>query len=201
MESQQASLHPRDELVRDILSLNAGYTVSKWIIERIPHVFNDNFIEYINWKDRLSQLIGVDSKALVLTGSACVGYSLNPSKNFKPFDDASDIDVAVISSRFFDMCWHYLRNLGPAYHRLNRREKFAIDDHRTRLIYFGTIATDKIVHLLPFGADWVKAMNEMTDAYPTRDRDINFRIYRDFESLKAYQITSLTKVKDFLIEN
>ncbi|AMP98256.1 hypothetical protein AY601_1338 [Pedobacter cryoconitis] len=189
----------KEALFNDILTKPINYTTSKWVLERIPFIFNDDLDLYINWKERLSKLIGVDSRAIVITGSSSVGYSLNPVKNFKQFSATSDIDVAIISDHYFDIAWHFLRNIGTKYHRLKQKEKNAIDDHRTRLIYYGTIATDKIVHLLPFGTIWLEAMVEMMTVEPTLDKSINFRIYKDFESLKSYQNISVGLAKDQLL--
>ena len=190
----------KESLINDIVREPISYTTSKWIIERIPYIFNDNLENYIDWKERLSTLIGVDSKAIVFTGSSSVGFSLNPKKNFKPFQKDSDIDVAIISSHYFDMAWHFLRTLGPQYHRYKPTVQNAINEHRERYIYHGTIATDRIVQILPFGITWVNAMNEMMTLDPTIDREINFRIYKDFEALKSYQAISITKVKDQLLK-
>jgi len=44
-------------------------------------------------------------------------------------------------------------------------------------------------------------MNEMAKIEPTLDREINFRIYKDFESLRAYQVSSISKLKEKLIIN
>ena len=184
----------------DIINEPVSYTTSKWIIERIPHIFDNNLENYIDWKERLSTLIGVDSKAIVFTGTSCVGFSLNPKKNFKAFQDDSDIDVAVVSSHLFESAWHYLRNIGPKYHRLKPLVKTAIIEHRERFIYHGTIATDRIVHILPFGKEWVNAMNEMRKLDPTKNRDINFRIYKDFEALKSYQSIGVVIAKDQLLK-
>ncbi|MFX1708820.1 hypothetical protein PV783_32945 [Chitinophaga sp. CC14] len=189
----------KQDLIDDILNEPTSYITSKWIIERIPFVFNNDLSAYIDWKERLSTLIQVDSKAFVFTGSSSVGFSLNPFKDLRPFDDQSDIDVAIISGIHFDIAWHFLRNIGPKYHRLKPKEKGAIDDHKGRLIFHGTIATDKIVQLLPFGIDWVNAMSVMSKIAPTIDRTINFRIYKDFEALKAYQKNGVNKIRDKLL--
>jgi hypothetical protein len=191
----------RQILVDSLINDPIAFSTSKWIIEGIPHIFNNNLETYIKWKEQLSALIGVDSKAIVFTGSSSVGFSLNPVKDFRAFNEDSDVDVAIISNIHFDIAWHYLRNIGPKYHRLKPREKNAVDDHRTRLIYHGTIATDKIVQLLPFGKDWVTAMNTMGKIDPTKNREINFRIYKDFEALKAYQLIGVAKIKDQLINS
>lgn len=186
-------------LIKDLVERNLDYSISKWVLERIPYVFNSNNEQYIEWKEKLSKLIGVDSKAIVLTGSASVGYSLNPEKNMKKFDESSDIDVAIISSYYFDISWFFLRNLGTKRYSYSQREKNSIEDHKKRLIYWGTIATDKIIQILPFGHEWISAIDCMSKEEPTVGREINFRIYKDFEALKAYQKESLKLIKDKLI--
>lgn len=81
------------------------------------------------------------------------------------------------------------------------KEQNSIEDHRKRLIYWGTIATDKILQILPFAQTWITALDEMKKIDPTKDREINLRIYRDFESLRAYQKTSLNKLKDLILKS
>lgn len=188
-------------LKAEIIDKSSNHVTSKWMLERIPFIFKEDLASYIEWKNKLSELIGVDGKSIALTGSAAVGLSLNPDKNFKAFDGESDIDVAIVSDHYFDISWHYLRNLGPRRHRLTSKEKLALQDHRERLIYWGTIATDRIIQILPFGQKWVKAVDEMSKIEPTVNKDINFRIYKDFESLREYQSNCISKLKDNLIKN
>lgn len=190
----------KEKLKDDIVNENISFITSKWIVERIPFIFNNDLEQYIDWKERLSVLIGVDSKAITFTGSSAVGISLNPDKNFKEFDNTSDVDVAIISGYYFDISWHYLRNIGTKRYRLKPKEKNSIDDHKQRLIYWGTIATDKIIQILPFGNEWMKAIDEVKKLEPTKDREINFRIYKDFEALRAYQNGSINKLKDLLLK-
>lgn len=190
-----------DKLKTEIIDEHSTFVTSKWVLERIPFLFDNKLEEYIDWKERLSNLIDVDGKAIAITGSAAVGYSLNPDKNFRAFNDSSDIDVAIVSDYYFDVSWHFLRNLRSKKHSLNAKEKTALKDHRERLIYWGTIATDKIIQIFPFGETWLKAMDEMRKIDPTKDREINFRIYKDFESLREYQSNCINKLKDNLIVN
>jgi hypothetical protein len=189
----------KEKLIADILSESPSYTASRWIIERIPFIFNDNLEDYIDWKERLSTLIEVDSKAITFVGSSCVGFSLNPSNNFSSFHDGSDVDVAIISGHYFDTAWHFLRNIGASFHRYTQIEQNSIFDHKRRLIFHGTIATDKIIQILPFGKKWMDAIAEMKTIAPTLNRDINFRIYKDFEALKAYQVIGVAKSRDYLL--
>jgi hypothetical protein len=44
-----------------------------------------------------------------VVGSGNWGFSLNPRKGFKPFDNNSDIDVAIVSSLQFEEIWKEYR--------------------------------------------------------------------------------------------
>jgi hypothetical protein len=48
---------------------------------------------------------------VVVVGTGNWKYSLNPYKDFKPFDGASDIDVAVVSAERFHEAWEELRGV------------------------------------------------------------------------------------------
>lgn len=188
-----------EDFKTEIINTDISYMTSKWIIEKVPYIFLGNFEHYIKWKEQLAAKIGVDGKAIVFTGSSSVGFSLNPDKNLRAFTDKSDIDVAIISQHYFDLSWHFLRNVGTKRYSYSKKVKDSIDDHRNRLIYWGTIATDKIIQILPFGEKWISALNEMSLIEPTKDRTINLRIYQDFEALRAYHLSNLKLIKDILI--
>lgn len=188
-----------DDFQTEITNTDISFVTSKWIIEKVPFIFSNNLENYIKWKEILAGKIGVDSKAIVLTGSASVGFSLNPNNYLRAFNAQSDIDVAIISEHYFDVSWHFLRNVGTKRHAYTRKINDSIDDHRNRLIYWGTIATDKIIQILPFGEKWITALNEMAALEPTKDRTINIRIYKDFEALRAYHLNNLKAIKDILI--
>lgn|SRR3990172_4556058 len=190
----------KDEFIADLLKNPVEVTTSSWIIERIPHIFSDNREQYLKWKHELSKRIKVDSAAILLTGSSAVGISLNPDKNYRPFSDGSDIDIAIISDYYFNVSWYFLRNLGSERYRYPPLIIQSIDDHVTRYIYWGTIATDKILSIMPFGKIWSNAIDEMKKIDPTIDKDIKLRIYKDFECLRYYQSSNLKKLRNILLE-
>lgn len=168
---------------------------SVWILNRIPHPFGGDLIGYATWRHELARDLQVDPSALLITGSAAFGISLNPNKNYRAFDDQSDIDVAVVSDYHFTEGWRTLRNLGPRLHSLPPRSKQAVNDHVSRLIYWGTIATDRILALLPYGQQWQTALGRAAQRTPTLGRTINIRVYRDLDSLRAYQVNNLNSLK------
>ena len=58
--------------------------------------------------------------------------------------------------------------------------------------------TDKLLGVLPFGLEWLKAAGGMALIDPTKGRDINLRIYADYEALRAYQMMSIRNVRESL---
>jgi len=62
-----------------------------------------------------------------IVGSGNWGYSLNPKKAFKPFDHASDIDVAVVSPAEFEETWKHLRAYQRSvYYSLSQNDKVSM---------------------------------------------------------------------------
>ena len=188
-----------ETLHEELLNRDPRDFVSHHIFEPIPFAFGNQFEKWIDWKTRLAEGISVDPYDVVLTGSAAIGYSLNPKKNYKPFDATSDIDCGVISQYHFEVAWRYLRQLRPAWLSLPPESKRAITFHRTSYVFNGTIATDSILGLLPFGAEWQKALDSMATLDPTIGREVKLRIYRDYESLRHYQAMGIEKLRTALV--
>ena len=163
---------------------------STHLMDRVPFVFNDDWELYRAWKRKLSRLIEVDPLNIKIIGSAAIGFSLNPHKEFKAFSDESDIDVAVISEHHFAISWRALRTLKLPDLR-NYKDREAINEHRSKYIYWGTIATDRVLHYLPFVRPWTEALAAMSGESPTEEREIKIRLYRDYEALRSYHMNGL----------
>lgn len=188
----------KDTIKSEIIDLDLSFFLSHRVFERVPHIFK-NIEQYLKWKNVLTNNLEVDPSSILIIGSASLGLSLNPNKNFKEFNDNSDIDIAVISQYHFDTSWRTLRNLGTDRFKLTPKQIVSLEDHKKRLIYWGTIATDKLLPIFPFGKSWMIAIENMKNFYPTKKHDINLRIYKDFESLRSYHIHNLKQIKNNLL--
>jgi hypothetical protein len=142
----------------------------------------------MEWRHALADELHIDPRAVAMVGSAAVGLSLNPNKKLAPFDDESDVDVAVISTHHFESGWAWLRGLGANAHSLPAAAKRSVNDHRTRLVFLATIATDKLIEHMPLAGTWVPALARMSQRTPPSPRTVNVRLYRDFEALRAYHV-------------
>ncbi len=185
----------KNAFISELLSKPPELLASTWILDRIPLIFEENREEYAAWRHIFAIGLGVDASSIVIIGSCSFGVSLNPYKNYKFFDHKSDIDVAVVSEYHFTSAWRALRNLGSEIHRLSPSAKQSVEDHVKKYIYWGTIATDRILHILPFANEWRIAIDTMQNTLPTQGRIVRARIYRDFDSLRAYQVENLKKLR------
>lgn len=190
----------RAEFLLELTTLPPEIVASLWIFNRVPHPFNGDAKSYEAWRRKLSSLVEVDSSEILITGSGAFGISLNPYKNYRAFDEASDIDVAIVSEYFFNSSWRHLRNLGIGRHAMPPAAKQSVKDHVEKYIYWGTIATDQILAYLPFGKKWANALEEMAKNEPTKGRSIKARIYKDFDSLRSYQVNNLRNLRTHELE-
>ena len=70
----------------------------------------DSVDHYQSFTQLVQQEVG-GSPEVAVVGTGNWKYSLNPYKDFKPFDEKSDIDVAVVSSELFHITWDELRQV------------------------------------------------------------------------------------------
>ncbi len=186
----------REEILRALRSLSATEFVSEYFFDRIPYLFANDRTGFVKWKTQLANAIDVDPACISFVGSSVVGISLNPNKGFKPFAENSDVDVAVISAFHFTVAWRFLRTQGHRRTHVDVKTRNAWNEHSTRFIYWGTIATDRLLGVLPFGSSWLSALSSMSRIAPTVGRDINLRLYTDHESLRTYQVRSVQHARE-----
>jgi hypothetical protein len=78
---------------------------------------------------------------------------------------------------------------------VDERTRIAWDEHVKKFVYWGTLATDRLLGVLPFGLQWLQAISRVSAMEPARGRPMNLRIYMDYESLRSYQIQSVRSLR------
>ena len=184
----QEAIEIRTRLMSDLQKQPIELFLAKHLFETMPWCFGAAPADELwKWRVDFSKAIGVDQLGIHVVGSGCTGVSLSPTKNLKAFDVKSDIDVAVISSYYFEQAWAYLQDPGRSKYDMNKTERDALDDQRNRHVFWGCIATDKIIQFLPFGREWTLAASAAAKKLPTKTNPINIRLYRNTWSLVSYQ--------------
>lgn len=56
-------------------------------------------------RQRIADHFDLHVNKIIVVGSAKLGYSVSPAKNLKPFDDESDVDIAIVCPRLFERYW------------------------------------------------------------------------------------------------
>ena len=139
----------------------------------------------------LNSKIGVAFHNVLMVGSGKIGCSLSPNKNFRNFNEDSDIDIAIVSLKLFYELWGKIRtasanehiphytNIASSVFRgfINEKDFIGIDLARQ---YWNS----KI-------ADLNRCINEDVNIYHT----INYRIYRSWEDLEDYHIKGINTLK------
>jgi hypothetical protein len=166
--------------------------VGRLILERLPFAC-ENKAQYLTWKDRLAQGIGVDACDIYLIGSACTGRSLNPRNHFNTFKPGSDLDIAIVSPHRFDEAWQWFRTTNPNFLGLDTERKDLFDRHRDWNIFHGYVTSEYFLCYFSFGNDWLTHLQLCEELLPKtlRGRAASIRIYRDASSLRRHQTESL----------
>jgi hypothetical protein len=188
-----------EDLRNAIVNRNLSDLLDELFFERAPYSFSDSWEKYRGWRHVLGKAISVDPCEIVIIGSSAVGYSLSPDSPLKPFDSESDIDVAIVSDYYFSEAWHFLRNVDITLDSLTPAQRNAVIAHQKRYVYWGCITTDRLLPIMPFARSWLSARAVLANLSPTVGRDIRFRVYKDFDALRGYQLRGLQKIRDSIL--
>ena len=178
------------------LDQDIEFFVTARLFEGTPVIWSKN-IEYVRWRHEIAKRLAVDPMGVQLIGSARLGYSLSPRKNFKLFDENSDLDIAVVSQEIFDRAWLELRNLITSRRELAPKERYL-----HRLVFEECIALDIVLPHLSFGHTWSLVRDEIADLLGDglHSREINYRLYRNHRALREYQLVGVSTARDRAIE-
>lgn len=169
--------------------------VLDWVDENFlrpdPFAFSEEFWRKFTLK--CSRLLGVEANGVYCIGSGALGYSLSPGKmrgsEPKLFDEESDIDLAIISHRYFEDSWRHLRSIShPAQEALDKEFRENIKWQKKRL-FDGAILVNHFVEYLPYGEVWLRGMSQLAQMVSVelgREVEIGLWIYRDYWSVRNY---------------
>lgn len=141
-------------------------------------------------KEIINSKLGIAYHNVLMVGSGKIGCSLSPNKDFKEFDDDSDIDIAIISSNLFNEIWNKIRTASMTEHIQYKpiassvfrgfiNEKQFCDIDFARQYWNNQIA------------DLNRCIQEEIKIY----HSVNYRIYRSWEDLEFYHINGINILK------
>ena len=201
----------QEALKTDLLSLDPkGFYLKhivksqNWYFSEYLHVPQDELVDRMDFfKEIVSTKLGISFHSLQIVGSAKTGYSLSPSKLFRPFHDevegqpSSDIDIAIVSDKLFLQFWDELRGIKGIWY--NQRYY----NHLTESIFRGYINEKDLLEIKGQREKWenltrpinVSLQDELGFVHP-----VTYRLYRSGDDLEEYQIIGISKARRSLEE-
>ena len=136
--------------------------------------------QHINLRDEIATQFSIHSNDVIVVGSAKLGYSVSPLKALKPFDDSSDIDVAIVSAKLFEVYWLEM-------YRAKKRmiEWPELPDAR-KYLFSGWIRPDKLP-MLQLRNDWFDFFSDLQARRLGGPYPVRAGIYYNIGFLEAYQ--------------
>lgn len=178
-----------DERIADFKKNLTGRTsadlVQQYLTHGACHVLSES--QYFQLKSAVAQKFNVHHSEVIVVGSAKLGFSVVPEKRYRPFGDASDIDVAICSGALYDSIW---RDVFDYWARGEQWPHF----HSFRKYHFrGWMRPDKLPPVASFeraNAWWefFRALRAGGKFGPYR---INGALYKEWSFLEKYQVTCM----------
>lgn len=150
--------------------------------------------DYFDLRSKVAKKFELHPNEVLVVGSAKLGFSIAPEKEYELFSDESDIDVALVSSKLFDQVsediFSYKQEAGdwPEY------GEFA--DH----LFQGWIRPDMFPRspVFPFGKKWWDFFLGLTDSQKYGDYKISGALYKSYFFIENYQEDCVQQCKDHI---
>lgn len=174
-----------------------------WYFENILNYSNSELQTKISeFKNIISNGFKTPISQVFLVGSAKLGFSLSPPKNkispklFQSFrldgEKPSDLDIAIISEKLFNMFWDTYRN--AKYH--SRYE--VVLRHIYQETYRGFINSQNLCEIDEGRKLWNSFIKNLIKEIANKfyiKNEISFRIYRNLNDFRQYHIQGIESIK------
>ncbi|EJG0735695.1 hypothetical protein C4G28_RS22975 [Vibrio parahaemolyticus] len=152
--------------------------------------------DYDEFKLYMSHKLGLHVNNIAIVGSAKMGFSLSPSKDYRAFNDDSDIDLVVVSASTYKASWE-------AYLDLHHRGYLPTYAPVAKNIFKGFVSLKEIDSRADFFDEWTRKVEPLKKDFQTFfgiPHEINYRVYDSWESVERYHLSGLKELKEKLEE-
>lgn len=161
-----------------------------WLFKKL---FKDNwFLQYDEFKKYIAKKLDVHYNNVGIVGSAKLGFSLNPQKDYKAFDETSDVDIIIVSQRLFYEFWE--QYLNDSYNLTTRIKNI----NYVCFCIFRKYLTLDCFRNNDYYNDWQKKTGDFEKDIQLQfqiGNDIHYRIFESWDSVKMYYISSINQLK------
>ncbi len=152
--------------------------------------------QYFDLKEVIADYYHLHPSQVMIVGSGKLGFSIvdkphKSKKRYRPFDDDSDLDIAIVSQELFDKIWKevYLFNRKGSFWK--NKKKFM------SYLFEGWIRPDKLPPDEDFeiASKWWDFFQMLTNSGDFGPYQVRAGLYKDWEYLESYHIKAIEKCK------
>ena len=143
--------------------------------------------KYFQLRQAVSSQFGLHPNEVLVVGSGKLGFSIAPTKRYRSFGDASDLDVVIVSNNLFDTVWNDLHRYSSTIGYWQHETIFK------KYLFDGWIRPDKLPpdQYFPFAKSWWEFFNQLTASREYLATRITGALYRSWYFLESYQIVAI----------
>ncbi|MFL9670402.1 hypothetical protein WIX39_025950 [Variovorax sp. AB1(2024)] len=149
---------------------------------------------YHEFKGKVSTALNIAAPNIAIVGSAKTGFSLTPGRGLSPFHSESDLDLVLVSSKWFKYLWdahlEYMYSYSGISYKNTAKEVFR---------HFISIKTEEISgEKLNFFKDWIEVADALRKDLQIEFKlpsEINYRIYEDWYFVEKYHLAGINQLQ------
>lgn len=180
--------------------------IDRHFLRQDPFIFSGASRTFHDIACSVAAELEVDRNGIFCIGSGAIGLSLNPSKlsqgHLKRMDYDSDMDLAIVSARHFELAWQdLLRATQPHLEQVSKELDANLAWQRKRL-FDGAILANKLLGTLSYGKHWIAALDRIGQSIAVAlDRNVSVEVwvYRDYWSLRNYVAKGIVGCQKLLV--
>jgi len=177
-----------DRFRADLPTMSALAVVQRHITQGECYALDEH--QHISLKTEIAQEFQIHPNEVVVVGSGKLGFSIVPTKRYRPLCDESDIDVAIVSPTLFDELWRLAFD-----YRLATGVTWDNGQRFADYLFRGWIRPD----MLPPGQEfirrehWFEFFRRLSSSAAFGRYRVNGGLYRSWYFLEAYQAAGVVK--------
>jgi len=172
---------------------NEEVVVQKYIVHGTPYIFKEDEDKYFDLKREIAANFSEHYNNIHMIGSAKLGFSIAPTKLWKPFTIESDIDIVIVSTKLFENLW---RNVHEFNIGLTDRKKDEDIRFKRFLCYFfkGWIRPDLFPFEYPVKTEWFEFFKSISYK-KYGPQKITGALYHSFDFFEKYHTENIAKMR------
>lgn len=212
---------PDSQTFRDLVTtIDSHQALAKvFILEGTPYVFEKSPMKYVIFREQVAERFGVGSQDVCIVGSAKLGFSPSAHKYGRKFEEASDVDVVVISDELFDRgsqeLFAHINSLKPGSHEVRNfqhgggtepkvpLESWSAAKDAVRNFTFQNFNPGLLPHNNPLRVDIFNKISSTAGLFLALEpkvfvSKIRCRIFRTWKAAESYYANSLRELGEAL---